>query len=146
MKSSTYYFHIKTKILADFQICISVPLSFYFWELPLKPSKFFQLILARKSIVYSHRRCSMKKGVLRNFSKFIEKHLCQSLFFKKRDSGTGVFLWICEIFKTTFLQSTSGRLLLNSLILILKYPFSVTHRNTRAGITLFWNVKSQLQV
>ena len=23
----TYYFHIKTKILADFQICISVPLS-----------------------------------------------------------------------------------------------------------------------
>ena len=24
MKSSTYYFHIKTKILADFQICISV--------------------------------------------------------------------------------------------------------------------------
>ena len=27
MKSSTYYFHVKTKILADFQICISVPLS-----------------------------------------------------------------------------------------------------------------------
>ena len=26
MKSSTYYFHVKTKILADFQICISAPL------------------------------------------------------------------------------------------------------------------------
>ena len=26
MKSSTYYFHIKTKILADFQIYIRVPL------------------------------------------------------------------------------------------------------------------------
>ena len=26
MKSSTHYFHVKTKILADFQICISVPL------------------------------------------------------------------------------------------------------------------------
>ena len=26
MKSSTYYIHMKTKILADFQICISVPL------------------------------------------------------------------------------------------------------------------------
>ena len=26
MKSSTYYFHMKTKILADSQICISVPL------------------------------------------------------------------------------------------------------------------------
>ena len=27
VKFSTYYFHMKTKILADFQICISVPLS-----------------------------------------------------------------------------------------------------------------------
>ena len=27
VKSSTYYFHMKTKILADFQICISVPLN-----------------------------------------------------------------------------------------------------------------------
>ena len=26
MKSSKYYFHIKKKILVDFQICISVPL------------------------------------------------------------------------------------------------------------------------
>ena len=29
MKYSTYYFHKKTKILADFQICISVPLSIF---------------------------------------------------------------------------------------------------------------------
>ena len=28
MKSSIYYFHMKTKIMADFQICFSVPLSF----------------------------------------------------------------------------------------------------------------------
>ena len=28
VKSSTYYFHMKTKISADFQICISVPLIF----------------------------------------------------------------------------------------------------------------------
>ena len=48
------------------------------------------------------QRCSVKKGVLRHFTKFIGKHLCQSLFFNevvglqlylKRDSGTGVFLW-----------------------------------------------------
>ena len=26
MKSSTYYFYMRTKILADFHICISVPL------------------------------------------------------------------------------------------------------------------------
>ena len=29
VKSSTYYFLMKTKILADFQICISVPLIEY---------------------------------------------------------------------------------------------------------------------
>ena len=35
MKPSTCYFHMKTKILADFQICISLPLketSFYYAE------------------------------------------------------------------------------------------------------------------
>ena len=31
----------------------------------------------------SHQRCSMKKGVLRNFAKFTGKHLCQSLFLNK---------------------------------------------------------------
>ena len=30
----------------------------------------------------------MKKSVLRNFAKFIGKHLCQSLFFNK-DAGLG---------------------------------------------------------
>ena len=40
----------------------------------------------------SHRRCSVRKTVLRNFAKFTGKHLCQSLWQRKRDSGTGVFL------------------------------------------------------
>ena len=31
----------------------------------------------------SHQKCSVKKDVLRNFAKFIGKHLCQSLFFIK---------------------------------------------------------------
>ena len=31
----------------------------------------------------SHRRCSIKKGVLKNFTKFTGKH-----------SGTGIFLWV----------------------------------------------------
>ena len=30
----------------------------------------------------SHWRCSLTKGVLRNFAKFTGKHLCQSLFFR----------------------------------------------------------------
>ena len=31
----------------------------------------------------NHRRCSIKKSVLRNFAKFLGIHLCQSLFFIK---------------------------------------------------------------
>ena len=31
----------------------------------------------------NQRRCSVKKGVLRNFAKSIGKHLCQGLFFNK---------------------------------------------------------------
>ena len=29
------------------------------------------------------RRCSVRKGVLKNFAKFTGKHLCHSLFFNK---------------------------------------------------------------
>ena len=31
----------------------------------------------------SHQRCSIRKGVLRNFATFTGKHLCQVLFYNK---------------------------------------------------------------
>ena len=31
----------------------------------------------------SHRKCSVRKGVLRNFAKFTATHLCQGLFINK---------------------------------------------------------------
>ena len=31
----------------------------------------------------SHQRCSMQKAVLRNFTTFTGKHMCQTLFFNK---------------------------------------------------------------
>ena len=31
----------------------------------------------------SHQRCSVRKSVLRNFTKFTGKHMCQTLFFSK---------------------------------------------------------------
>ena len=41
----------------------------------------------------SQRRCSVRKGVLRNFGKFTEKDLCRGLqLYLKRDHGKGVFL------------------------------------------------------
>ena len=48
----------------------------------------------------SHHRCSIKKCVLRNFTKFTGKQLYQSLFFKTLEK---VFSSeFCEIFKNTF--------------------------------------------
>ena len=50
----------------------------------------------------SHRRCSVRKGVLKNFANFRGKHLCSSLFYEvagiqhasflKRDPNTSAFL------------------------------------------------------
>ena len=64
----------------------------------------------------SYQRCSIIKGVLRNFAKFIGKHLCQSLFFNKvadlepcnfikKETLAQVFSCAyCEISKNTFLS------------------------------------------
>ena len=66
----------------------------------------FYFVLFRSTISEnassSHRRCSVRRGVLKNFLKFTAKHLCQCLFFNK-------------IAGQSFLQSTSGRLLLKCL-------------------------------
>ena len=58
------------------------------------------------------QRCSVKKGVLRNFTKFTGKHLCQCLFFNKvagllqlfkKETLAQVFsCQFCEISKNTF--------------------------------------------
>ena len=45
----------------------------------------------------SHQRCFVKKGVLRNVTKFTGKHLCQSLFFNK----------VAGLNSTTVLKKTS---------------------------------------
>ena len=73
----------------------------------------------------SHQRCFVRKGVLRNFAKFTGKHLCQSLFFNKVAGLRPATLlkkrlWhrcfpmnFAKFLRTSFLQNTSGRLLLN---------------------------------
>ena len=43
----------------------------------------FAVYLLSETSRSSHQRCSIKKGVVRNFSKFTGKHLCHSLFFNK---------------------------------------------------------------
>ena len=63
--------------------------------------KTIEIILRLLKYRSSHQRCSVRKGVLRNFAKFTGKDLCQSHFFNK---VAGL--------RTPFLQNTSGRLLL----------------------------------
>ena len=64
------------------------------------------------SLRSNHQRCSVEKGVLRNFTKFTGKHLCQSLFFNKvaglacnfikKETLAQVFSYeFCEISKNT---------------------------------------------
>ena len=72
----------------------------------------------------SHQRCSIKKGFLKNFTKFTGKHMYQSLYFHKVTSFRSATLlrkrlWhrcfpvnFAKFLRTPFLQSTSGRLLL----------------------------------
>ena len=59
----------------------------------------------------SHWRCSVEKGVLRNFAKFTGKHLCQGPFFSRSEAGNFIKKEIvaqvfsckfCEISKNTF--------------------------------------------
>ena len=73
----------------------------------------------------SHQRCSMKKGVLKIFTKFTGKHLRQNLYikkivglrpatlFKKRLQHSCLFpVNFTKFFRTPFSQNTPGRLLL----------------------------------
>ena len=66
-------------------------------------------MLAYSAYRSSHWRCSVTKGVLRNFEKFTGKHMCQSLFFNKvggsslqlylkKDPGTGALVRILRNF------------------------------------------------
>ena len=57
-------------------------------------------------------RCSVKKVFLRNFGKFIGKHLRQSFYFNKVAGLSPAtllkkkLLWFCEISKNTFFYRT----------------------------------------
>ena len=65
-----------------------------------------------------HRRCSVRKGALRNFTKFTGKQQCQSLFFnrvaglKPATLPATLPVNLATFLRTPFLKNTSGRPLL----------------------------------
>ena len=62
----------------------------------------------------------MKKGVLRDFTKFTRKHLYQSLrpatLLTKRLGQRYSFVNFAKFLRTTFLQNTSGRLTVSEFV------------------------------
>ena len=102
----------------------------------------------------SHQKCSIKKGVLRNFTKFTRKHLYQSLFINKvqinwkRNSDTVFFLWIFwnfweQLFYKTVAASFIGKR--NGYDYDYVYPaniylFKVNNRNTSIFIVNFLHI------
>ena len=80
-----------------------------------------QILISHSRI--SHQRCSVRIGVLRNFTKFTGKHLCQSIFLNKVAGLRPVTLskkrlWhrcfpvnFAKFLRAPFLQNTFGRLL-----------------------------------
>ena len=77
VKSSTYHFYTKKEILADFQICISVP---------LKISQYSQ-----------EKTCAGISLLIKIWSFRVPALL-------KRDSNTSVFCELWEIFKNTYFE------------------------------------------
>ena len=85
----------------------------------------------------SHHRCSVNKGVLRNFAKLTGKYLFQVLFFSKVAGLMSATLlkkrlWhrcfpvnFAKFLRTSFSQNTSGRLL---LILLTDIWYCTTHK------------------
>ena len=85
-------------------------------------ASFIKILLECETAFSKHQSCSMKKGVLRNFTKFTGKQLCQSLFFdkvaglraatllKKRLWHRCFPLNFAKFLRTPFLQNPSGRL------------------------------------
>ena len=119
MESFKRFFHHPGN--CKFLICITLRTTTTpNWIHPLNIRKWEQCNTFRSS----HRRCSVKKGVLRNTAKFTGKQLCQSLFLHKIAGFRPVTLFkkrlwhrcfpvnFMKFLKAPFLQNTSRRLLL----------------------------------
>ena len=95
----------------------------------------------------SHRRCSVRKDVLRNFAKFTGKHLCQGLlmsgpkacsFIKKRLWHRCFPVNFAKFLRTPFLQNTSGRLLLFRVNRVSDYYAKSFYINVLLWIIVLW--------
>ena len=96
------------------------------------------------------RRCSIKKGVLKNFAKFTEKHLYQNLFFngvaclrpaillKKKLWHRRFPVNFTRSLRTPFSQNTSRRLLMMLCIsLLLTFCLLYAFKNCQCFVNFY---------
>ena len=105
----------------------------------------------------SHQRCSVKVGLLRNFTKFTGKQLSQALFFDKVASLKPATLlkkrlWhmyflvnFLKFIRTPFLLNTSGRLLLTfgRFTLDCSKIFACSLEKRRISVFYHYNISSE---
>ena len=77
-----------------------------------------------------HRRCPVRKGVLRNFAKFTGKHLCQSLFLQERPWRRCFPVNFAKLLKTPCLQNTCGATASESLVIVNTNILRICWKNT----------------
>ena len=96
-------FRLLTVLKRDFNIDIFLWISRMLQEHLFKKNPKEHLFWSTRS---SHQRCSVRKGVL-------EAEACN--FMKKETLSQVFYCEFCEISKNTFLQKTSGQLLLKNI-------------------------------
>ena len=130
-RSSHWRYSVRRRVLINFtkftrkSICQSVFLLFFVFSCEFceisKDTFFTERVQAtanacKKQIQKSHRRSSIKKAVLKNYTIFTGKHLCCSLFLinliKKRLQHRYFPDNIVELFRTPIMKSICERLLL----------------------------------
>ena len=105
----------------------------------------FQVTIIRSS----HRRCSVRKGVPRNFAKFTGKHLCQSLLFNKVAGLMPVTYWketlaqvffceFCEISKKIFFTEHLRWLLMYHINIAGSSCLEVFREKGSNGLQFYW--------
>ena len=91
----------------------------------------------------SHQRCSIKKSVLKNFTKFTGKHLCQSLFFNKvagLSPSTLLKKRLAQVFSCEFCEFSKNTFFTEHLwwlLLSLCYSHDHSHASFSENIYLF---------
>ena len=82
--NSFNFYHLPTSTLLEIKVTHPIFLTFFSNFLTFDSRVFiFSMFCISSNNRSSQRRCSVKKGVLRNFTKSTRKHLCKSLFFNK---------------------------------------------------------------